>query len=271
MDIADDNQVECKSDDCANNASKNSCDINEDTDDNDQKSVNSVDQVPQPSLSRLLTLAQPEWGMLVIAVIVMICAEATTIVIPKILGTAYDDLLDISQTPKTRMNNVNRTMIIIMILLAAGSVLNFIRHSILAIIGERVVCRLRRCTMYRLMLSYKIYFFDVHKSGELVSRLGSDTDVLKEGTSQSMPEIFVGLIQVTVSIFIMFFISSELSSLMIGFLFFVILLAFPFGTLVGKLSKQYQNILGKAQSYSTEALQAMRTVQSFCAQEKEAD
>jgi len=47
------------------------------------------------------------------------------------------------------------------------------------------------------------------------------------------------------------------------------LIAVPFGQKLSKLSKDYQNVLGEAQSRSTEALGSIRTVQSFAAEAKE--
>jgi ATP-binding cassette subfamily B protein len=49
----------------------------------------------------------------------------------------------------------------------------------------------------------------------------------------------------------------------------VFFFAVPFGRLIGALSKAYQDVLGEAQTSSTEALGAMRTVQSFAAEERE--
>lgn len=253
------------------NNSNNENHKTDDNDDGDDKSVSSIDQQQQStaSLYKVLTLVKPEWMMLLIGVIAMIGAEVTDLINPILLGKAYDDLLDVNQTPDIRMKSVNRTMIIIMILHCIGCILIYIQFSILLIIGERIVCRLR-CTLYRLMLSFEMYFFDTNKSGELVSRLSSDTSLLQEGASQSLPEVCIGFIKVIASISIMFLISSKLSALLIAFLLIVMGLSIPFMTLLSTLSNQYQNILGIANSYTTETLQSMRTVQSFCAEEKEA-
>jgi ABC-type multidrug transport system fused ATPase/permease subunit len=43
----------------------------------------------------------------------------------------------------------------------------------------------------------------------------------------------------------------------------------PFGSLIGATSKKYQDALGGAQTYATEALGSMRTVQSFTAEQRE--
>lgn len=55
----------------------------------------------------------------------------------------------------------------------------------------------------------------------------------------------------------------------LGGLTFLCLIAIPFGFKLSRLSKLYQEILGHAQTRSTEALGSIRTVQSFAAEPKE--
>jgi ABC-type multidrug transport system fused ATPase/permease subunit len=126
-----------------------------------------------------------------------------------------------------------------------------------------------RNRLYQSILRQEIAFFDVTKTGELTSRLGNDTGALEEGISTALPEVVIGILTVLVSMAIMFWISPPLAGLMIGFVFVTLLASVPFGITLGKLSKTYQDVLGLAQTFSTEALGAIRTVQSFAAEEKE--
>ena len=65
-------------------------------------------------------------------------------------------------------------------------------------------------------------------------------------------------------------ISPSPASLTVGNTVVIFVLCIPFGRLLGQLSKEFQDKLGQAQSWPTEILGAMRTVQSFVAEEKEA-
>jgi len=221
-------------------------------------------------ISKLLGLARPEASVLFLALVLMLIAEATGLLNPLILAQAYNDLIDPNLTQGQRMSQINRTMVLVLIVHFGGVFVSFFRVTLMGIVGERVVAR-TRSNLYRSILQQEIAFFDVHKSGELVSRLGSDTALLQEGTSKALPEVVVGLIKVVVAVSIMFWISPKLAAVMIGFVFLILLFCIPFGKLLGKLSKRYQDKLGQAQTYSTEALGAMRTVQSFAAEEREVE
>lgn len=221
-----------------------------------------------PSLTKILLVARPEWPALFVAILLMITAEAIGLVNPIIIARAYDALVDETASDEDRMSDVHQAMLLVMILHFAGVFAGFVRHFILGVIGERLVARLR-CQLYSAILRQEIAFFDEHKSGELVSRLGSDTTLLQGATSQSLPEFFLGIIKLFVSVGLMFWISVKLAGVALGSVALIFAIAVPFGMILAKLSKSYQDILGSAQTWSTESLGAMRTVQSFAAEERE--
>eukprot|EP00957_Ditylum_brightwellii_P149891 11415947-Ditylum_brightwellii.AAC.1 len=74
-------------------------------------------------------------------------------------------------------------MVLAIVVTIVGILAGFARAAIQGVIGERVVARLR-CTLYKQILKQEIAFFDEHKSGELNSRLGSDTTLLQNVLSQ---------------------------------------------------------------------------------------
>ena len=63
--------------------------------------------------------------------------------------------------------------------------------------------------------------------------------------------------------------SPKLAGVTHGSTFLLFSLCIPFGNIIGALSRQYQDALGEVQTYSTESLGAMRTVQSFAAEDRE--
>ena len=166
------------------------------------------------------------------------------------------------------MKEINHYMLIAIIITIVGIVAGFLRGMIQGVIGERVVARLR-CNLYKQILRQEIAFFDEHKSGELVSRLGSDTTLLQSVVSQSLPDFLTQLIKGISAMILMFYISVKLAGLALGGVVLIFLMSSPMGFILGRLSKKYQDILGQAQTHSTEAIGSMRTVQCFAAEKKE--
>merc|ERR1719162_1478577 len=140
---------------------------------NEKAAVDDKENIPSPSLSQLIQLARPENFGIFIAIIFMVISEATTLIVPIVLANAYDAVINPTLTSAERMSTVNNNMLWVIILHFGGSFLSFVRTALLQIAGERVVARLR-IKLYSKILSQEISFFDETKSGELVSRLGSD-------------------------------------------------------------------------------------------------
>jgi ABC-type multidrug transport system fused ATPase/permease subunit len=226
------------------------------------------EEAKPPSLSKLFSLAQPEYSALVFVILLMLISEGTSLYNPLLLGNAYDDLVDNSLSNADKMSSIGSTMVIIICLHVGGMVSGFIRGSLTGAVGERVVARLRN-HLFGSILKQEISFFDEHKSGELVSRLGSDTTLVQQATSSAVPEVVLGIMKVFVCITLMFWVSPQLAGVTTASTLFIFLVCIPFGKKIGKLSKLYQDALGTAQNSSTEALGSIRTVQSFAAEERE--
>lgn len=190
-------------------------------------------------------------------------------VTPLVVANAYDILVDPSISDNaTRMDGINHYMMLAIIITIVGIIAGFIRATIQGVIGERVVARLR-CRLYKQILVQEISFFDTHKSGELVSRLGSDTTLLQSVISESLPNVVSELLKTISAMALMFYISLKLAGLALGGVLVIFMIGLPMGTLLGKLSKAYQDVLSQAQTHSTEAIGSMRTVQAFAAEKKE--
>lgn len=240
-----------------------------------------VSSKTSPPLSKLLRLAQPEWRMLLMAFLLMIVAEATSLLNPILLANAYDTLVRVDDvydeiipphaeplTPEQRMRAISETMIWVLTVHAGGILFGWIRASIMGVAGERIVARLRN-QLYESLLKQEIAFFDDHRTGELLSRLTSDTSLLQGGTSQALPEVLLGIVKLVVSIGLMFWISPQLAAVTLGGVLAIFVFCVPYGKWIGYLSRQYQDVLGTAQTYAAEALGSMRTVQSFAAERRE--
>ena len=224
---------------------------------------------PPPSLYRFVMLARPEFGMLFLVCLLVIMGQVAQLILPQMVGRAYDVLVHPTTPMDEKMPHINRIMATVLFIHVASSLAGGIRSSLTGIAGECIVTRLRN-TLYSNILRQEIAFFDATKSGELISRLGSDTTVIKQAISNSWHEVLLGFIRLLASITLMFWISPQLAAVTIGSTFAIFLLCLPFGQAMGKLSKLYQDTLGEAQNYPTETIGAMRTVQSFAAEEREA-
>lgn len=258
-------------------------------DDDNASKASSKNDTPPPSVTptfgRIFSLITGEIPLLILAILLMLISEAGNLAVPYILARAYDALqsyfFDLGAVStgsavenvdddiiQMTMSEINLWMGASLGLYALSMVFGFARGAILAVIGERLVARLR-LRLYKSVLNQEIGFYDEHKTGEIVSRLGSDTQLLQMMISTFAPESLNGIMKVIMSIILMYGINAKLTSMTLGGLVVLCMIAIPFGFKLTHLSKLYQDVLGEAQTRSTEALGSIRTVQSFAAEPKE--
>ena len=225
---------------------------------------------PTPSVTKLLGLSRPEWPSLGFALLLMTGGEVSGLYAPLILSDCYNVVVDPTKTAEEVKSVVSSKMLLVFVLHWAGIGALAIRGMIIAVAGERVVARLRN-RLYAHLLSMEISFFDKKKSGDLVSRLGSDTALIQQATCSSFPEVFIGAVKIIATLVLMLVISQKLSVVMFIVFFILLVLCVPFGGYLGRVTRLYQDALAVAATYSTEALGSMRTVRSFVAEGKEAE
>lgn len=257
-------------------------------DDNASKSSTAKEfnhQSVQPTFGKLFGLITAEIPLLIVALVLMVMAEAGNLAVPYVLARAYNALQDYffslgansdidgtevldEELSVSTMSEINLWMGVTLGMYTLSQIFSYARGVMLAVIGERLVARLR-LRVYKSVLQQEIGFYDENKTGEIVSRLGSDTQLLQTMVSTFVPEALKGILTIVLSIILMYGINAKLTSMTLGGLVILCMIAVPFGQKLSKLSKDYQNVLGEAQSRSTEALGSIRTVQSFAAEAKE--
>jgi ATP-binding cassette subfamily B protein len=87
--------------------------------------------------------------------------------------------------------------------------------------------------------------------------------------SNQLAECINGFLKILACFSLMFFISWKLTLVIFGTAVCLMLVSGPFGAYLGVLSRRYQDALGEAANYSTEAIGAMRTVRAFAGEGKE--
>ena len=234
------------------------------------KRVDEDDELADPATpGKILSLSSQERPVLLVALILRIISEGAGMVMPLVLAEAYDAVIDgygsIEEAGATR-DTVTRVFTLALSLHVAGNVFGFLAGFATGVAGERVISRLRR-RLYEHLLTQEMSFFDSHKSGDLVSRLGADTLLVQQATTQALNECLIGLIKVLAGVVLMFIVSWELSVIVFcSLLCWLCLVMNPLMRVIQRLTNRYQNALAKAASASTEALGAMRTVRSFAAE-----
>src|SRR5512141_1969287 len=142
------------------------------------------------------------------------------------------------------------------------------RHLLFSLAGERGVRRVRE-RLYRSLLSQEIAFFDASRTGELVSRLGTDCATLQSLVSAQVSMAFRHVVTAIGAVVLLFFTSGRLTLVMLLVVPPVAIGGVVYGRKVRALARRYQDALADASHVAEESLSAVRTVRAFNAEPAE--
>ncbi len=139
------------------------------------------------------------------------------------------------------------------------------RFTLISLAGERAVTRIRE-RLFSSILDQEIGFFDQRRTGELTSRLASDTSVLQSAVSANISIGLRSVAQNAGGIGFLLWTSPVLTGLMLAVVPPVALGGVLYGRRVRKLSREVQDALASANEVAEEAISGIRTVRSFAAE-----
>lgn len=217
----------------------------------------------------LLHLIAPDVHLIAAAFVFLLAAALMQVYIPRLTGRALDVLVD-GQSSTNNWSNSEFVTIIKQLAVASilGGVFAGIRGSIFTLIGGRVNVRLR-VRLLSSLLKQEIGFFDVTKTGDITSRLCSDTTLVGDQVSLNVNVFLRSTVQAIGVLIFMFFVSWQLTLLTFLIVPATVTFSTIYGNFVQKIVKLLQKKLADGNSVSESVLGSMRTVRAFGAEESE--
>jgi ATP-binding cassette subfamily B protein len=137
-----------------------------------------------------------------------------------------------------------------------------LRYFFVTKLGERIVADLRKAT-YAHILTLDPAFFLATKTGEVLSRLTTDIQIVESLLSTSISVALRNLLMLIGGLGYMIVVSPHLTGLVLLIFPFVLAPLFLFGRRVRKLTASTQDQFAQAIGHAGETLDALETVQAF--------
>ncbi|WP_241774570.1 MULTISPECIES: ABC transporter ATP-binding protein [Lysinibacillus] len=126
--------------------------------------------------------------------------------------------------------------------LISQAVLSGVTFYMMRKLGERIVANLRN-TVWAHVLRLRIPYFDAHESGETMSRITQDSNVIKELITDHLISFISGLFAIVGAVIILIIIDWKMTLLMLIAVPVAILLTLPLGQRIHKIAKANQDEL----------------------------
>lgn len=170
-------------------------------------------------------------------------------------------------TDESRRNVIYYTVFLLIILIIGG-IFTVIRGWCFGLIGERIVRNIR-VSLFEKITTLDISFFDENNTGDLVSRLTSDTAAIQSCLSVNVSIGLRSLAQVFISIIILGLMSWKLTLVLLGIVPILLLVSVGYGRYTKKLSKDYQDALAAAAESASESMSNARIMRAYSSEEME--
>ena len=219
------------------------------------------------ALRGLLPFLAPYKKQFLLAGLALLVAAGATLAVPY----AFKQMIDLGfgATGTSSTAHINLYFLALFGVACVLGVATALRFYMVSWLGERVTADLRSA-VYAHVVTQSPEFFETTKTGEVLSRLTTDTTLIQTlvGTSISMALrnalLFLG------GLCMLFITSARLTSIIIVMLAAVVLPIVFYGRRVRKLSRASQDRVADASAMAGEILNAMPTVQAFTHEEIEA-
>jgi ATP-binding cassette, subfamily B, bacterial len=220
------------------------------------------------SLSGLLPFLRPYRGRIALAVLFLVMAAVSTLVLPVALKSLIDQGI-VAADPGERVLALREHFFALFGVGAALGVFSALRFYMVTWLGERVTSDLRNA-VYAHVVKQSPEFFETTQTGEVLSRLTTDTTLVQTvvGSSLSMGlrNTVMGIGAMTMLIVTNPYVMTQV----LGILVIVVLPSLYFGRRVRKLSRASQDRVADSSAIAAEVLNAIPVVQSYTQETREA-
>ncbi|KAM4809866.1 ABC-type oligopeptide transporter ABCB9 [Rhinophrynus dorsalis] len=221
-------------------------------------------EISGATVGRLLSYSKQDAGYLIIAFIFLILCTLGEIFSPYYTGLVIDGIV-VQRSLKQFSNAV-----VILSFLAVGSSFSAgVRGGLFTFTFARLNIRIRSL-LFSSLVSQEIGFFDENHTGDIISRLTSDTTIVSDVVSENVNVFLRSVVKAAGVIAFMFSLSWQLSVLTFMGFPVIMLVSRVYGKYYKKLAKDVQTALAQANSTAEETISAMKTVRSFANEETEA-
>lgn len=212
-------------------------------------------------LAPVLSFVRPYRFQVYVAFAALILTSGVTLSIGQGLKMLIDSGFA-NTDPAVAQSAFNQAMVFFLAMVVMLALGTFARFYFVSWIGERVVADLRKAVFNHIVDLHPAYF-ESTSSGEIQSRITTDTTVLQTVIGSSISIALRNLFMLVGGIVMMFIVSVKLT--------FIVLLVVPlmvgpvlyFGRKVRRLSRSSQDKVADVGSYVSEILQNIKVVQAF--------
>jgi ATP-binding cassette subfamily B protein len=212
-------------------------------------------------LRALLPFLAPYRGRMLIAFVALLIAAAAMLALPQALKNVIDKGFTAANAAA-----IDRYFLLLLLAAAVFAAFASLRMYLVNWIGERVVADLRSA-VYARVIRMDPAFFEVTKTGEVLSRLTTDTTLIQSLSGIGLSILLRSTVSFLGSLVLLLLTSLKLALIIFALIPTVLAPMLLFGRRVRRLSRDSQDRVADTSGLAGETLNAIQTVQAFTLEE----
>lgn len=203
------------------------------------------------------------WRFIIVTIATVIGAVAG-LAFPLLIGQGIGTVVE-----SKSFSELNVLTFTLLAVFAIQAFANYFQNYYLIYVGETVVYRMRQA-LYKKLLSLDMPFYGKHKSGELASRVSSDTSTVQLVFTQLAPSLLSSTISIVGTVIVMLSLNPPLTLFIFSVVPVMMIVMLLLGRVIQKMGTKNQDMLAANTGLATESIKNISVVKAFTAEEYEA-
>ena len=216
-------------------------------------------------LRMLLPFVAPYKGTVVLAIGALLISSAALLAMPMAVRNVIDHGFSVENAA-----NVDRYFFVLLLFSLVIGFFGAARSYFVNWLGERVVADIRD-QVFQHVIKMDAEFFEVTKTGEVLSRLTTDTTLIQSISGVGLSIVLRSSIQFVGSLFLLAYTNLKLMGILLLIFPFVVTPFILLGRWLRQLSRETQDRVADASGHASEVLNAVEVVQAFTAEVLESE
>ena len=221
------------------------------------------------ALSGLLPFIRPYRGVVALAALFLVLAALSTLAFPVALKALIDQGL-VASEPGARLMQLRGHFLALFAVAGALGLFSAARFYVVTWLGERITADLRNA-VYAHVLRQSPEFFETTRTGEVLSRLTTDTTLVQTVVGSSLSMGLRNVVMGSGALIALVVTNPWVMTQVLGILVLVVLPSLYFGRRVRKLSRASQDRVADSSAIAAEVLSEIPVVQGYVQEQREAE
>ncbi len=208
---------------------------------------------------RLLSYFCSHWILLTLAIVCTGFATLTTLALPWIIGK---NLIDSVILGDKDLRLLNLIVLGLVALVAVKGLFSYAQTYLMSLVGFKVITHIRNC-IYEHLQRLSLSFYKKKRTGEIISRVINDVDVVQNTIANIAVNFFTNLLVLLGVLGLIFYIHWRLSLFVLAILPILGITASRFGLRIRKFTRSVQGKIANISSILQETIAGIEVVKSF--------